>query len=180
MSIQALHSDRGRILVSRATAPLQRPRRVNFCVRPREVCTMSGGYIQCGDFMGGDKSGSAISGVFDALAEFVPAETRGEFSSEIVGPLRASLEGGEELILIEPAVAEQLIPALESFSARVGQELGFPEPWEAPDKDTGAGLSPVEAKWGKGKGWQYYCATDLLQACRVSVKCGEPVCVSFD
>jgi hypothetical protein len=30
---QALHTDRGRILVSRDTTPLQRPRRVNCCVR---------------------------------------------------------------------------------------------------------------------------------------------------
>ena len=29
---QALHHDRGRILVSRDTTPLQRPRRVNFFV----------------------------------------------------------------------------------------------------------------------------------------------------
>lgn len=29
----ALHTDRGRIFVSRDTAPLQRPRRVNWCVR---------------------------------------------------------------------------------------------------------------------------------------------------
>ena len=32
-SINVLHSDRGRILVSRDTTPLQRPRRVNCCVR---------------------------------------------------------------------------------------------------------------------------------------------------
>src|SRR5262245_40240439 len=31
---QTLHSDRGRILVSRDTTPLQRPRRVNTVVRP--------------------------------------------------------------------------------------------------------------------------------------------------
>jgi hypothetical protein len=30
---QALHHDWGRILVSRDTTPLQRPRRVNSCVR---------------------------------------------------------------------------------------------------------------------------------------------------
>jgi hypothetical protein len=30
---QALHHDRGRILLSRDTTPLQRPRRVNWCVR---------------------------------------------------------------------------------------------------------------------------------------------------
>jgi hypothetical protein len=39
---QALHHDRGRILFSRDTTPLQRPRRVNWCVRPwRAVVTAS-------------------------------------------------------------------------------------------------------------------------------------------
>src|SRR6516225_542075 len=33
MIIQALHHDRGRMLVSRDITPLQRPRRVNWCVR---------------------------------------------------------------------------------------------------------------------------------------------------
>ena len=34
---QALHSDRGRILFSRDTTPLQRPRRVNAVVRRGNV-----------------------------------------------------------------------------------------------------------------------------------------------
>ena len=40
---QALHSDRGRILVSRDTTPLQRPRRVNCCVQPRTIGFSRGG-----------------------------------------------------------------------------------------------------------------------------------------
>src|SRR4029077_4169272 len=38
---QTLHRDRGRILVSRDTTPLQRPRRVNFCVRRKRRFVMS-------------------------------------------------------------------------------------------------------------------------------------------
>src|SRR5262245_9543319 len=126
---------------------------------------MAGGYIQCGDFMGSDKSGSAISGLLDALPKFVPSADRQAFVEAVVGPLHEALADCQEYILIEPNSAARLIPALESFNARVGQELGFPEPWDAPAKDEEAGLEPTEAKWGKGKGWQYYCAHDLLQAC---------------
>lgn len=141
---------------------------------------MAGGYIQCNGFMGGDKSGSAIFGLIDALPEFLPAADRLSFRNTVIAPLREALDGCQEHILIEPDLAESLIPALENFNARIGQELGFPEPWDAPAKDEEAGLEPTEAKWGKGKGWQYYCAHDLLQACRVSVESREPICVSFD
>lgn len=141
---------------------------------------MGGGYIQCGDFLGNDKSGSAISGLIDALPKFAPAEDRRSFVKSVIAPLRESLANTHEYILIEPTIAARLIIALEIFNSHVGQELGFPEPSEAPDKDREAGLDPTEAKWGKGKGWQYYCAHDLLQACRVSVEGGQPICVSFD
>jgi hypothetical protein len=141
---------------------------------------MAGGYIHCGGFMGSDKSGSAIFGLIDALPEFMPTGDRRLFVDAVIAPLREALDGCREYILIEPSMTERLIPALETFNVRIGQELGFPEPWDAPAKDEEAGLEPTEAKWGKGKGWQYYCAHDLLQACRVSVETREPVCVSFD
>jgi hypothetical protein len=141
---------------------------------------MSGGYIQCGDFMGSDKSGSAISGLVDALAEFTPPAERDSFAETVIVPLREALADCEDHILIEPDIAVRLIPALESFNARVGQELAVSEPSDAIEKDKEAGLNPIDAKWGKGKGWQYYCAHDLLTACRVSIETGEPICVSFD
>lgn len=141
---------------------------------------MAGGYIQCGSFMGSDKSGSAIFGLIDALPDFMPTTDRLSFMDAVIVPLRAALDECQQHILIEPNIAERLIPALESFKARIGQELGVPEPVDAPAKDEEAGLDPSEAKWGKGKGWQYYCAHDLLQACHVSAESREPICVSFD
>lgn len=141
---------------------------------------MAGGYIQSGAFMGNDKSGSAISGVLDALAEFTPVAGRSIFVETVISPLREALNGCQAHILIEASLAERLIPALEAFNARIGEELGYPKPWEAPQKDNEAGLDPIEAKWCKGKGWQYYCSHDLLQACRVSAESREPICVSFD
>ena len=141
---------------------------------------MSGGYIECGSFMGGDKSGSAISGVLDALPACVVPLERSTFSAEVADPIKESLSNSSELIQIQSSSAKRLISPLEIFVARVGQELGFPEPWEALEKDLHSGLDPIEAKWGKGKGWQYLSATDLLEACRVSVATGEPVCLTFD
>ena len=140
---------------------------------------MAGGYIQCGDFMGSDKSGSAISGLVDALPKFAPPADQ-SFVEAVIGPLRQAVANCQEYILIEPDIAARLIPALERFNAHVGQQLGFPEPWDAPAKDDDAGLEPIEAKWGEGKGWQYYCSNDLVQACRVSTETREPICVSFD
>jgi hypothetical protein len=140
---------------------------------------MGGGYIQCGDFSGSEKSGSAISGLIDALPEFAPAADRRSFAEIVIAPLREALANYEEYILIEPTIAARLIPVLENFNSRVGEELGFPEPIDALAKDDEAGLNPTEAKWGKGKGWQYYCAHDLLQACRVSADKREPIYVTF-
>jgi hypothetical protein len=147
---------------------------------PARVVVMAGGYVHCGGFRGSDKSGSAISGLIDALSEFVPTTDRPSFLIAVTAPLREALDSCQEYILIDANIAELLIPALESFNTRVGHELGFPEPWDAPAKDEEAGLDSIEAKWGKGKGWQYYCAHDLLQACRVSAESREPICVSFD
>jgi hypothetical protein len=130
--------------------------------------------------MGNDKSGSAISGVIDALPDFSLAAERTVFLEAVIGPLREALQECQEHILIEPTISERLIPVLEIFYRHLRHELGNPEPSDAPLKDEEAGLDPLEAKWGKGKGWQYYCSHDLLQACRVSVECRELICVSFD
>jgi hypothetical protein len=141
---------------------------------------MAGGYIRCCDFEGSDKSGSAISGLIDSLPEFVSKAESHSFTEAVTGPLRSALEDCQDHILIEPSIAQRLIPALENFNARIGLELGFPEPCDAPEKDQEAGLDSIDAKWGKGRGWQFYCANDLLHACRVSVEAGVPICVSFD
>ena len=40
---------------------------------------MAGGYIQCGDFLGEDKSGSAVTGVFDAIKLMLPSKSLFKF-----------------------------------------------------------------------------------------------------
>lgn len=76
---------------------------------------MSGGYINCGSFLGNDKSGSAISGVIDALSDFVPVSDRQSFSETVIRPLQDALNGDDDHVLIERDMAERLIPALEAF-----------------------------------------------------------------
>ncbi|MBN1511603.1 MAG: hypothetical protein JXB13_06280 [Phycisphaerae bacterium] len=141
---------------------------------------MAGGYIQCGDFSGADKSGSAIAGVLDALSECVPETDRASFFEVVLNPIKQAIEEANDYILIEPAIAVRLESPVDSLYHRLGQELGHPQPCDAPQFDEVQGLDPVAAKWGKGKGWQYYCLHDLRLACDRSVKSGEPICISFD
>jgi hypothetical protein len=142
---------------------------------------MSGGYISCGNFLGSDKSGSAIYGVLDALPALLAPDERERFQDSIITPIRLAIENAQEQeILIDPNVASHIAPVAEKLYTRLGEALGHPLPHEAPPIDAQSGLDPVEAKWGKGKGWQYYCLHDLLKACRVSIESGEPICLSFD
>ena len=141
---------------------------------------MAGGYILCGEFSGDDKSGSAISGVFDALAECVSKDERDEFLKSVINPLQESLEEAQDHILIEPDVASQLVDAVDQLYEEYGSELGKPEPFNAPQIDEDRGLDPTDAKWGKGIGWRYYCLHDLRLALRESIENGEPVVIHFD
>jgi hypothetical protein len=141
---------------------------------------MAGGYIQCGDFLGDDKSGSAISGVLDALPECVPEEDRDEFVESILDPLRLSMEECDDHILIEPDVASRIADAVDRLYDRYGSELGNPEPMNAPQMDEERGLDATKAKWGDGIGWRYYCLHDLRQALRISIESQEPVAIHFD
>ena len=141
---------------------------------------MSGGYIHCGEFSGDDKSGSAISGVLEALPECVADDMRGEFADTVSIPLAEYLEAAEDHFLIEPEMSAQLIEPVDRLYERYGNELGHPEPFEALQLDDDRGLDPTEAKWGKGIGWRYYCLHDLRIALRQSLESGEPVVISFD
>ena len=141
---------------------------------------MAGGYIHCGEFSGEDKSGSAIAGVLDALTVCVPDTDRMHFVTTILNPIREAIEEANDHILIESDIAARIRSPVDDLYKRLGEELGHPQPWDAPQFDEDQGLDPTEAKWGKGKGWQYYCVHDLRLACDESVKSGEPICISFD
>ena len=140
---------------------------------------MGGGYIECGSFVGGDKSASAIEGVFEAIEAMLSPDERERWQRDVVRMIGASSPDEMEF-RIEPQVVESLIGPLQRYYEQLGVKLGHPVPYEAPALDTESGLDPVEAKWGAGDGWRYYCAHDLLEACKVSLESGEEVIVTFD
>jgi hypothetical protein len=140
---------------------------------------MSGGYISCGSFAGADKSGSAFQGVLEGIERFLPPAEADLFRRTVLDPL---LEGysEEQTLAIPPGMVPGLEGPLRRYYEHLGRQLGHPPPHEAPELDRDTGLDPVEAKWGKGLGWQYYCAHDLLHACAESRRTGEPIVVTFD
>jgi hypothetical protein len=86
-----------------------------------------------------------------------------------------------DYVLISAEEIRQLLPFLEQCRDALVAELGTADPFEAIEMDDKVpGLDPVDAKWGKGKGWQVYCVLDLLRAAAHSQETGEAICVSFD
>ena len=141
---------------------------------------MGGGYIQCDDFSGDDKSGSAMSGVLEELPSQVSELERGTFVNEVIVPLQTQLGETGEYFLIPPATSKRLLPAVESLFDEYRQRLGDVEVWDAIEMDDESGLDSIQAKWGKGAGWRYYCLTDLRVALRRSIDSDSDVCVTFD
>jgi hypothetical protein len=144
------------------------------------IARMSGGYIHCAGFSGDDKSGSAITGVLDSLGECMPESDRAAFHDAVLNPICKAIREASDHILIEAEIVGRLKSPLDELYSRLGSELDHPEPSDAPQFDDDQGLDPIEAKWGKGKGWQYYCAHDLRLACEASLASGQPICISFD
>jgi len=141
---------------------------------------MAGGYISCGPFCGEDKSGSAVSGVFEALPDSLPEGQRSAFIETVLNPLADSLEENGDHFLIDPDTACVLLPPVDALFLQYGEELGSPEPFDAPQIDEDRGLDAGDAKWGQGIGWRYYCLHDLRIALRKSIESGTPVVISFD
>jgi hypothetical protein len=133
---------------------------------------MAGGYIACGSFLGTDKSGSAFQGLLEAVAHFLPAAGARQFRDGVIAPALAPGFSDEQTLTIPAAAVPHLVGPLRRYYDHPGQQLGHPAPHEAPELNKQARLDPVERKWGKGLGWQYYCAHDLLQACEQSQRTG--------
>ena len=141
---------------------------------------MGGGYIQCDDFCGDDKSGSAMSGVLEELPSQLSESERETFVNELIAPLQRQLDETGEYFLIPPASSKRLLPVVDSLYDNYRQRFGDADVWDAIELDDESGLDPIEAKWGKGAGWRYYCLTDLRVALRRSIDSDSDVCVSFD
>jgi hypothetical protein len=140
---------------------------------------MSGGYISCADFEGEDKSGSAMEGVLQGIVDRLPPKEADAFKREVVDVIKATL-GPDSGVRVERPIAELLLPPLRAYYLALDEKLGHPEPSEAIDLDAAAGLDPIEAKYGAGEGWRFYCAADLLKACEISRRTGQPITVTFD
>ena len=138
---------------------------------------MSGGNIMCGGFEGSDKSGSAIAGVLDGMLK--DAKKNDELV-DIVEGLKSSMEEGEDHLLIDPELADVLLPAVNAYHKKLKAKLGDVDPFKVIELDEADGIDPLDAKWGKGQGWQYYCTSDLIEALKESKKTEEPVVIVFD
>ena len=138
---------------------------------------MSGGYIQCGKITGDDKSGSAIQGVMEDIL----GAGCGEAVAAILHDMISEMDEGNDHILIEPDCSAQILPAVQAHHDNLKRALGdITDPFIAMEKDEEAGLDPIEAKWRKGIGWQFYCTTNLIPALMESQSNGDPVVIHFD
>lgn len=130
---------------------------------------MSGIDIICGSFRADEKSGSAIEGVLRAVCD------SGHDTNAASG-VRLLLDlADRELIEIPANLAAELIPSLVQYRCTLVAAIGH-EDWfrEAAAEEAG-GLGAVEAKWGRGRGWQLYCCDNLLKACETSKAESSPI-----
>jgi len=138
---------------------------------------LGGIYISCGTFSGKDKSGSALSGV---LAGMQAIADTGALAA--MARLDANLEVASSYVLIAPDDAAALLPCLRRYRTELEQLIApIRDPFVAMQNDEMVdGFDFGEAKYGKGKGWQYYCVLDLEQALVISSAEGQPVVLNWD
>ena len=130
---------------------------------------MAGGNIHCGSYEASDKSGSAFEGVIKEIRSSI---------EEIAEDFDRQLDDAE-YVLIQPEQAHELIKVLSSYRSRLIKEIGNEDFNQEILREENAGMDPVEAKWGKSRGWRLYCTNDLLGACQTSIRENEPVCIAF-
>lgn len=127
---------------------------------------MAGISFTCGSFRGPEKTGSAITGVMDHL-ECAPLDLIQEVKEV----------AGRGYGFITEQHARALLPHLLDYRARLVADIGHDD-WTKEDKsEVAAGLDPVRAKWGAGRGWRLLCTTDLIRACETSLAEGQPITV---
>lgn len=103
---------------------------------------MSGGYISCGDFLGEDKSGSAIAGVFDELVAIMPDGERERFAGDVTKSLQDQLKRNGDHFLIDSEIARLIQPGIESLFARFKIHFSGMTACEALEADRHEGVDP--------------------------------------
>ena len=130
---------------------------------------MSGGEINCGSFIGDDKSGSSFEAVINRIRNDVKI-----IAEDIDAQLKEN-----EYVLVSPENAKILFPLLQKLEVDLISEIGSDNWHEEVQKDEDSGMNTVDAKWGKSKGWQLYCTTNLIKACQTSINENEQICLVF-
>jgi hypothetical protein len=139
---------------------------------------MGGVYVSCGAFSGRDKSCSAISGVVDEIIPLAdPAELR------LLAPIIEWLEVGPDHVVIDACEAQGLLPLIVRYREIIETQIApIRDPFEQMGKDHSDDptLDVIDAKYGKGLGWRYYCVLDLEKAMMAAGETGDPVALVRD
>ncbi len=141
---------------------------------------MGGVYIQCGSFLGNDKSGSAIEGLLDELLPLASAAQQ-----VVLEQIRVALDGEPDgdYGRVASADAAALISLLEAYIADIQGRYGpIADPFELIDRDfaENPSLDQTAAKYRDSRGWRLYCATDLAEACKTARQESEDVILTWD
>jgi hypothetical protein len=131
---------------------------------------MSGLNISCGEFQADEKSGTAFERVLGELPG-VSGDTR--------QAILAGFNDGE-FTLITPDVAIELISQLRDYCDSLVSEIGHGDFLREMNREERSGICSVKLKWGDGRGWRLYCATNLLAACEHSAISHQPVAICLD
>lgn len=139
---------------------------------------MSGGYISCGEFIGGDKTGTAFFEMLEDIVDVITPAEKPAFKAELVLPLQEQLadqeddedEAEEPVIALSRPMMNALVPPMKRYLQRTLERLKNPAP------ETWRNIGQGET----GEGWRLICAQDLLKAYEACIKSGEDVIVQFD
>jgi len=128
---------------------------------------LSGLNISCGSFRGRDKSGSAFEAVLDAL---------NGAPTGLIDNIKSGFDDNE-YVLIPEEQANLLLPLLIAYRKRLVADIGHDDWTKEAAAEDARGIDFVKAKWGEGRGWRLYCATDLICACETSLVEHETIAV---
>ncbi len=165
---------------------------------------MGGGYIECADFVGEDKSGGPAVAVLSegfrrAFGRSPRIPKRESFFQRILPAIfrpklpHSSTETGLEFLAegalarlpidqrcdISSELAAHLLPYVRQYQTEVLNRLGIPNDIDQiSDHLDGS----TEAKYGlkHDDGWHAYCLHDMILAFEKSCDTGEPVVLSLD
>lgn len=121
---------------------------------------MSGLYVSCGSFEGGDKSASALDEVLDMLVDVPPG---------VLDAIRPVFD--DCYASVPEEIAASLLPCLRVGRAALVARLGHEDSARADQEACAAG----ETRLRSGPGWELWCFDEVIRACEVSAAEHAPV-----